>query len=111
MSQIDHAEQRLSDAGLTDDNGSSNSNSDSSSGGSNNTKLIIIGSVVGGVVLILLLTVGFFLFRRYRKRKAYGLVHRGNDNAQPANGPGMSGGLMPVRLHAWLYPSLLEIFH
>lgn len=93
--KLDHAVSRLSEAGLSDDSSASSSSSDAGSG-SDTKKWAIIGGVVGGVVLIALAILVFIFVRRYRKRKAYGLVHRGVDMPQAPGGPGMSGGLMPV---------------
>jgi hypothetical protein len=96
--KIDHAVDRLTAAGLASD---SESSSTSSSSGSEN-KWIIIGSVVGGVVLLVLLVLAFFFWRRYRKRKAYTMVHRGADMAQGPGSQGMSGGLTPVSCRTYI---------
>jgi hypothetical protein len=99
--KIDHAVDRLTAAGLA--SGSDDSPSSSSSSGSDN-KYIIIGSVVGGVVLLALVGLAFFFWRRYRKRKAYTMVHRGADMAQGPANQGMSGGLTPVSCPNCLLP-------
>jgi hypothetical protein len=94
--KIDHAVSRLTDAGLGNNNQAASSTNSSSKGGSN-TKWIIIGSVLGGVGLLLLLVSAYFCVRRRRKTRAYNIVHRGVDVPSAPGGPGMSGGLMPVR--------------
>jgi flagellar biosynthesis/type III secretory pathway M-ring protein FliF/YscJ len=95
MSQVDHAVDRLSQAGLGDSNNDSDDSSSNSN--NNNTKWIIIGASVGGVVLIALLILAFILIRRWRKRRAYAMVSKGKDMAEAPRSQGMGGGLMPVR--------------
>lgn len=91
--KIDHAVSRLTDAGLADDN--TVTSSSSSGGGSN--KWAIIGGAIGGAVFLALVLLGCVCWRRRRKARAYKMVHRGVDMPSAPGGPGMSGGLMPVR--------------